>query len=281
MRAGGRTARDSNGSTAMSVGATGKSPSSGTSPGPFLSFADHDVGASATDRLTLSTSVRDNVAPPIGNVNHDNAFNASSSRRRADDVTIRSSGRNNNGVNNRPSAHGAAPPRANSWVRESMRRIRHLRLPEAERSGDRSRIIGDSTTAATATILSSPNSLPDIALIAPEILAAHTNGLTSGSALRPSSAPVASRDHLSRSPGNAGTPRRGPRHGSRSRGGRHQERTSRLASASRAGNTAGDNAEIGVQTGSSAATSPARRRTSNGPPQHPATPAATSVTARR
>ncbi|XP_026667415.1 uncharacterized protein LOC108622610 isoform X4 [Ceratina calcarata] len=72
----------------------------------------------------------------------------------------------------------------NSWVRASMRRLRHLRLPEGT---ERQRNTDSSNCRAAIT--SAPNSLPDIALIAPEILAAQTNG-TSGTLLRPSSAPA-------------------------------------------------------------------------------------------
>lgn len=73
----------------------------------------------------------------------------------------------------------------NSWVRASMRRLRHLRLPEeTERQGS------IDSNNCRGTIASAPNSLPDIALIAPEILAAQTNGTTSGTLVRPSSAPV-------------------------------------------------------------------------------------------
>ncbi|XP_016839751.3 uncharacterized protein LOC100123368 isoform X2 [Nasonia vitripennis] len=56
------------------------------------------------------------------------------------------------------------------WLRASMRRLRQLRLPGTQDT-------------------SQPNSLPDIALIAPEILAAQTND-TTGGLLRPSSAPA-------------------------------------------------------------------------------------------
>ncbi|XP_043511464.1 sodium-dependent transporter bedraggled isoform X2 [Frieseomelitta varia] len=76
------------------------------------------------------------------------------------------------------------PALVNSWVRASMRRLRHLRLPEET---ERQRNIDSNN--CRGTIVSAPNSLPDIALIAPEILAAQTNG-TSGTLLRPSSAPV-------------------------------------------------------------------------------------------
>ncbi|XP_014488477.1 PREDICTED: uncharacterized protein LOC106751810 isoform X2 [Dinoponera quadriceps] len=73
---------------------------------------------------------------------------------------------------------------ANSWMRASMRRLRHLRLPDGAQ-----RAAGNESAANRRAAVSAPNSLPDIALIAPEILAAHTNG-TSGTLLRPSSAPA-------------------------------------------------------------------------------------------
>lgn len=63
-----------------------------------------------------------------------------------------------------------------------MRRLRQLRLPDGSSSSS-------TRTANTATTVSAPNSLPDIALIAPEILAAQTND-TTGGLLRPSSAPA-------------------------------------------------------------------------------------------
>ncbi|XP_043803656.1 sodium-dependent transporter bedraggled isoform X1 [Apis laboriosa] len=78
----------------------------------------------------------------------------------------------------------------NSWVRASMRRLRHLRLPEET---ERQRSIDSNN--CRGTIASAPNSLPDIALIAPEILAAQTNG-TSGTLVRPSSAPVRNTNNL-------------------------------------------------------------------------------------
>ncbi|XP_066586434.1 sodium-dependent transporter bedraggled isoform X2 [Prorops nasuta] len=97
---------------------------------------------------------------------------------------------------------------ASSWVRASMRRLRHLRLPEAVNNNRQ-----ESANQRVA-LTSAPNSLPDIALIAPEILAAQTNG-TSVS-LRPSSAPV-------RQTGSGqGTPRRG-RQTSRNRQNRNHE----------------------------------------------------------
>ncbi|XP_023288019.1 uncharacterized protein LOC105700187 isoform X2 [Orussus abietinus] len=69
---------------------------------------------------------------------------------------------------------GARPASAaDSWVRASMRRLRHLRLPDFEAAG-------------RAT--SAPDSLPDIALVAPDVLAAQTNGTSVG--LRPASAPA-------------------------------------------------------------------------------------------
>ncbi|XP_063990631.1 sodium-dependent transporter bedraggled isoform X2 [Diachasmimorpha longicaudata] len=95
---------------------------------------------------------------------------------------------------------------ANSWVRASMRRLRHLRLPEADRARrPPPQSINNDSTIESSVVISAPNSLPDIALIAPEILAAQTNG-SAGGVLRPSSAPVVRNS----APG-AVTPRRGRR----------------------------------------------------------------------
>lgn len=111
---------------------------------------------------------------------------------------------------------------ANSWMRASMRRLRHLRLPE----GTTQRATGNEPTNRRA-VVSAPNSLPDIALIAPEILAAQTNGSgTSGTLLRPSSAPARNANT------GAATSRRAGRQfaGGRSRGARNREVSSRQGS---------------------------------------------------
>ncbi|XP_046602174.1 sodium-dependent transporter bedraggled [Neodiprion lecontei] len=90
----------------------------------------------------------------------------------------------------------AGPGGPTSWVRASMRRLRHLRLPEA---------------AEIRPGPSGPNSLPDIALVAPDILAAQTNA--SSVSLRPASAPTP------RLVGpNSAAPGRGGLPGGRSRG---------------------------------------------------------------
>ncbi|XP_054005928.1 sodium-dependent transporter bedraggled isoform X1 [Hylaeus anthracinus] len=109
----------------------------------------------------------------------------------------------------------------NSWVRASMRRLRHLRLPEGterQRSAD--------PNTRRGAVVSAPNSLPDIALIAPEILAAQTNG-TSGTLLRPSSAPARNANSST-----VVSPRRGGRQarGSRSQATRSREVSSRQSS---------------------------------------------------
>lgn len=76
-----------------------------------------------------------------------------------------------------------------SWMRASMRRLRHLRVPEGTQHSATVGVVDHESAERRTVAVSAPNSLPDIALIAPEILAAQTNG-TSGTLLRPSSAPV-------------------------------------------------------------------------------------------
>ncbi|CAK9799594.1 Sodium-dependent transporter bedraggled [Anthophora plagiata] len=133
----------------------------------------------------------------------------------------------------------------NSWVRASMRRLRHLRLPEGIEERQRNT---DSNNRRGA-IVSAPNSLPDIALIAPEILAAQTNG-TSSTLLRPSSAPV-------RNSNNSNvivSSRRGGRQfrGSRSQGlARTHETSSRQSSVLSTVTTASDTTTSGTTTCSS------------------------------
>ncbi|XP_057342095.1 uncharacterized protein LOC130678700 isoform X2 [Microplitis mediator] len=102
---------------------------------------------------------------------------------------------------------GNSPASSSSWMRASMRRLRHLRLPQGstrQRTSHRPLTVDNiesssftttstsssasSSSASSSRPISAPNSLPDIALIAPEILAAHTNSNPSN--LRPSSAPV-------------------------------------------------------------------------------------------
>ncbi|KOC68079.1 Sodium-dependent proline transporter [Habropoda laboriosa] len=141
----------------------------------------------------------------------------------------------------------------NSWVRASMRRLRHLRLPEG--TDDRQR--NTDSNNRRGAIVSAPNSLPDIALIAPEILAAQTNG-TSGTLLRPSSAPVRNANSS-----NVAVPsRRGGRQfrGSRSQGTRTHEISSRQSSVLSTVTTASDTTTSGATTCSSsfggASTSP-------------------------
>ncbi|XP_046752241.1 sodium-dependent transporter bedraggled isoform X5 [Diprion similis] len=100
------------------------------------------------------------------------------------------------GVGPAPPPPPAAPGGPTSWVRASMRRLRHLRLPEA---------------AELRPGPSGPNSLPDIALVAPDVLAAQTNAASAS--LRPASAPTP------RLVGpNSAAPGRGGLPGGRSRG---------------------------------------------------------------
>ncbi|KAG8039228.1 hypothetical protein G9C98_003535 [Cotesia typhae] len=127
-----------------------------------------------------------------------------------------------------------SPASSSSWMRASMRRLRHLRLPQGSTRQRTHRPLtvdaiesssftttstsssASSSSASSSRPISAPNSLPDIALIAPEILAAHTNSNpgNSNSNLRPSSAPVA----VGRT-NNSLTPRtRGRRTVNRSRG---------------------------------------------------------------
>ncbi|XP_076379577.1 sodium-dependent transporter bedraggled isoform X2 [Megalopta genalis] len=169
-------ATDAGCSAAMSVSGTAKCP-----------VVVGDLGWSITSSDQLPTD------PAVAEIDHrDEAprCNASSATSNAtSNETVRDS--------NNPATL------VNSWLRASMRRLRHLRLPdgfERQHGGSDSsnrRGFGVNTTASESAIASvvstatgsAPNSLPDIALIAPEILAAQTNG-TSGTLLRPSSAPV-------------------------------------------------------------------------------------------
>ncbi|XP_020300581.1 uncharacterized protein LOC109864096 isoform X2 [Pseudomyrmex gracilis] len=116
---------------------------------------------------------------------------------------------------------------ANSWMRASMRRLRHLRLPDGtQRDGSNDTTNNNRRTAP----VSAPNSLPDIALIAPEVLAAQTNSSgTSGPLLRPSSAPA--RNTVITISAGTTTPRRtGRQLAGRLRGARNQEASSRQGS---------------------------------------------------
>ncbi|XP_029672620.1 uncharacterized protein LOC115241154 isoform X1 [Formica exsecta] len=147
---------------------------------------------------------------------------------------------------------GSIAATANSWMRASMRRLRHLRLPEGTQRG-----AGEPANRRAASV-SAPNSLPDIALIAPEILAAQTNGGTSGTLLRPSSAPA--RNAATAAAGVA-TPRRTGRQftgGGRSRGARNREAASSRQGSLGSTTTTSDITASGNTTCSSgASTSPA------------------------
>ncbi|KAK1136376.1 hypothetical protein K0M31_000935 [Melipona bicolor] len=125
------------------------------------------MSVSGTVKSLVVNSSRWSTADPLSDYNGNNQ-----------DETVHC----NNEIINRETRD--SPALVNSWVRASMRRLRHLRLPEET---ERQRNIDSNN--CRGTIVSAPNSLPDIALIAPEILAAQTNG-TSGTLLRPSSAPV-------------------------------------------------------------------------------------------
>ncbi|XP_050447648.1 uncharacterized protein LOC126849656 isoform X2 [Cataglyphis hispanica] len=145
---------------------------------------------------------------------------------------------------------------ANSWMRASMRRLRHLRLPEGTQRG-----AGEPANRRAASV-SAPNSLPDIALIAPEILAAQTNGGTSGT-LRPSSAPARNATTAAAVAAAVGvaTPRRTGRQfagGGRSRGARNRETASSRQGSLGSTTTTSDITASGNTTCSSgASTSPA------------------------
>ncbi|KAL6442681.1 hypothetical protein ACFW04_002647 [Cataglyphis niger] len=147
---------------------------------------------------------------------------------------------------------------ANSWMRASMRRLRHLRLPEGTQRG-----AGEPANRRAASV-SAPNSLPDIALIAPEILAAQTNGGTSGT-LRPSSAPARNAATAAAAAAAAAvgvaTPRRTGRQfagGGRSRGARNREAASSRQGSLGSTTTTSDITASGNTTCSSgASTSPA------------------------
>jgi len=143
-------------------------------------------------------------------------------------------------------AAGSVAATANSWMRASMRRLRHLRLPEGTQ-----RVNGGGNEPANrrAMVVSAPNSLPDIALIAPEILAAQTNSSgATGTLLRPSSAPA--RNAITGAA--AATPRRTGRQfaGSRSRGARNREASLRQGSLGST-TTASDTTASGTTTCSS------------------------------
>ncbi|XP_034944625.1 uncharacterized protein bdg [Chelonus insularis] len=175
--------RLSNGSVAMSVDVTGKPVASTLSQNDF----NHSDDTSTTTTTFETASMHSEGTSHSTNCD------------------------SNNAVVNSP---------ASSWMRSSMRRLRHLRLPEAQRTRRSSaNIESDSLRPVSA-----PNSLPDIALIAPEVLAAHTNSSNSETVLRPSSAPVVRTVDNTSSPGII-TPRRGRRNG-RSRTNNRAERFS-------------------------------------------------------
>lgn len=138
---------------------------------------------------------------------------------------------------------GSVAAAANSWMRASMRRLRHLRMPE----GTLRR--GNESANRRAAIVSAPNSLPDIALIAPEILAAQTNGGNSGTLLRPASAPA-----RNATAAGVATPRRTGRQvsgGGRSRGARSREASSRQSSLGSTTTASDTTAASGITTCSS------------------------------
>ncbi|XP_015188524.1 PREDICTED: uncharacterized protein LOC107072804 isoform X2 [Polistes dominula] len=110
------------------------------------------------------------------------------------DLESNTNSNNNNNNNNNSNSNSNSNRVTNSWIRASMRRLRHLRLPEGTVEHRQQRNV-EPTTNRRSAIVSAPNSLPDIALVAPEILAAQTNG-TSGHHLRPSSAPAVNRNNV-------------------------------------------------------------------------------------
>ncbi|XP_011057894.1 PREDICTED: uncharacterized protein LOC105148089 [Acromyrmex echinatior] len=186
-------------SVAMSVTATAKSLAGGGSRWPSSS------GALLLDRQ-----------------NNNNNNRRSSGRHRR----YRNGNNNNNDDDDDEAAAAAARCNATNEAvdRENRDCLRHLRLPEGTQ---RANVGGNEPANRRAAIVSAPNSLPDIALIAPEILAAQTNGSSaSGALLRPSSAPA--RNVIA----GVATPRRTGRQfaGGRSQGSRNREVSSRQGS---------------------------------------------------
>lgn len=177
-----------------------------------------------------------------------------------DEITTHNRDQNSSNNNNNNNNIGT------SWVRASMRRLRHLRLPDADEERE---VPGRELTAttssssfnnlSTSTVQSGSNSLPDIALIAPEILAAQTNGNNTVE-LRPSSAPNGTTRVFGPT---ATSPGRGRLNGGRSRGRNEESGRSSLQSRNN-----GSDSSCSTSSDNSTATSPAS--TPNATPQHAA-----------
>lgn len=205
-------------SVAMSVTATAKSVV-GVSLCPSL-------GSTLLDNQNYSNSCRQ----------HHRQRNDDSNNNDYNDETITRCNATNEAVDRENRDHGTTittatatiitgSVTANSWIRASMRRLRHLRLPDGtQRDGGNDTVNNNRRAVA----VSAPNSLPDIALIAPEVLAAQTNG-SGTSDPRPSSAPA--RNAVVTISASTAPPRRtGRQLAGRSRGARNQETSSRQGS---------------------------------------------------
>lgn len=237
-------------SAAMSVTATAKSPAIGGSrwPSPdgalFLDRQNNNNNNNVGRHRNVNDTDEDVDDDDDNEAERCNATNEAVDRENRYCTTTTTT----SAIVTGSSTAGSIAATANSWMRASMRRLRHLRLPEGATREPANR---------RAASVSAPNSLPDIALIAPEILAAQTNGATSGALLRPSSAP-ARNAAAPPAPAGVATPRRAGRQfagGGRSR--------NREAASSRQGSlgsttTASDITASGNTTCSSgASTSPA------------------------
>ncbi|GAB1864573.1 hypothetical protein CAJAP_05652 [Camponotus japonicus] len=239
-------------SAAMSVTATAKSPAIGgsrwPSPGGAL-FLDRQNNNNVGQHRNVNNNDEDDDDDDDNEAERCNATNEAVDRENRYGTTTTTSA-----TATSSSAAGSIAATANSWMRASMRRLRHLRLPEGATREPANR---------RAASVSAPNSLPDIALIAPEILAAQTNGGTSGALLRPSSAPARNAATATPAPASVGvaTPRRAGRQftgGGRSRDARNREAASSRQGSLGSTTTASDITASGNTTCSSgASTSPA------------------------
>ncbi|XP_044008403.1 uncharacterized protein LOC122852579 isoform X1 [Aphidius gifuensis] len=124
---------------------------------------------------TPSINTSDNINLQNNNYSNNNNEESNISSMTTTTTTIDTSSIQNEQLQCLNTQNITSTPGTSSWIRASMRRLRHLRLPDTE-------LLQNQVTQQ--------NSLPDIALIAPEILAAHTNGTTTTTILRPSSAPI-------------------------------------------------------------------------------------------
>lgn len=213
-------------SVAMSVTATAKSLASGGSrwsPSGGALLLDRQNNGN-NNRRSGGRHRRHRNGNDNNNDGDDDDDEAAAARCNATNEAVDRENRDGATATTTTAAAGSVAATANSWMRASMRRLRHLRLPEGTQ-----RVVASNETTASrrAVVVSAPNSLPDIALIAPEILAAQTNGSsTSGTLLRPSSAPARN------AAASAATPRRAGRQfaAGRSRGARNREVSSRQGS---------------------------------------------------